>query len=152
MQRFEEFSRSPVAGAKKTLEDGKNVLKVVLFDQSCPIASLMVWIGIYMAYYYGFAMNSDTVVRADDHIKIRAVEGRARVALFLVWLVGGVFAGRVIKMQCVSGGNDWRQGVWGVIMYIVLRVLSALVLAITQENWTISNATEFLNYLGKPSS
>lgn len=125
------------------------IIKKWLADADCPMASVMVWSGILMAFYYALAMPDSKIKRAEQGVKVSKISGNVRATLALVWLIGGVVGWYLVKSQCDASGNNWKQVVWGLLVFIGLGVVSVLVLALTQDSWKISTASEFLNYLNK---
>jgi hypothetical protein len=133
-------------------ESAKESTNNLLFDNECPMASAMVWGGFFMAFYYGLAMPSDRITKAENKIKVKSTKGHVKWILSVVWFLGGLLASRVIKAQCRGSGNSLGQSlVWGVIAFIALGIISALVLAVTQDSWSVSTASEFVNYLNRPN-
>lgn len=130
----------------------KDIIRKWLADSDCPMASVMVWAGILMAFYYAYIMSADKIKRAEQSVKVSKISGNVRATLALVWLIGGVVGWYIVKSQCTRSGNDWKQVIWGLLVFVGLGLVSVLVLALTQDQWKISTAAEFVNYLNKQSS
>lgn len=145
------FQGGAPAGAN-ILKTGWNQLKLWLFDTDCPMASLVVWIGFFMMFYYAFVMPDSNVAMAEKGINVTQVRGNIRAILATVWIVGSLVAWFFVKSMCNRSGNDWRQVIWGIVAVSVLSLLSVLILTITQDKWKIQSSAEFINFLNKQQS
>lgn len=119
----------------------------VLWDQSCPLGAVYLWITVFLAVYYMFWMPETTLsLKQDDGtVSARTVTKTTRGFLVLATLLSGVVGFWIIKRGCISAGTTWSV-LWFVVASVLGMVITQLILA-ASEHITIPDAGRMLRQL-----
>lgn len=110
--------------------DSAQKIKSYIWDDSCPFASLYVWIMILISLYYLFSLPKNVVYldKDDTTIRVEKVTRTLRWWLFTTNLIMTGLGYLIIKRACAGAGSAW-SGLWFIAAMVLSRLVSALILS-----------------------
>jgi len=117
----------------------------LVWDPTCPFASLFAWMMGATAIYYMFLLPDISVRMEGDKVKAEKVTKNLRGWLFLATMISGFVGYQVINQGCKSAGSQWSV-MWFIVAFILSWFITRLILA-SVEKTTISNAADILKQL-----
>lgn len=116
-----------------------------IWNSSCPLASLFIWIQILMSIYYMFLMPDVNVYFDQNQVKAVKVSRSIRGWLFLVSIGCGIAGYMLISQGCEKAGSQWSI-LWFLVALAATWLINCFILAGVERS-TLACSNDFLKQL-----
>jgi hypothetical protein len=147
--------RSPIPHKKysvsvpQSIVSGAKTLLKTLLDEECPLASIFIWLNVYLVIYYLFFLPDFTLHVKEDNQTVVAKKTTKELRGWLVLaVVLSTIAGTwIIKRGCVRAGPWWAI-IWFLVALLIRIMITELILA-SVEHVSLPGGWELLKQVDK---